>query len=160
MSGYIRLSKILAKSNGNIFFECPACETPPGINCGGGHGPIWSWDNDVNKPTISPSVLVKYEQYNTPTSSKKKKEHVCHSFVQNGQIQYLSDCTHELAGKLVDIPEWNTTCTGEVISKSEQYLEMVTCSHCKKEYPDFTADSEFIGWHGICAGCALNGVEL
>jgi hypothetical protein len=24
---------------------------------------------------------------------------------------------------------------------------------------DFTADSEFIGWHGICAGCMLNGVE-
>ena len=43
---------------------------------------------------------------------------------------------------------------------SKQDLEMVACPHCKKEYPDFTADSEFIGWLGICAGCMLNGVEL
>jgi hypothetical protein len=26
---------------------------------------------------------------------------VCHVFVKAGEIQYLSDCTHELAGKTV-----------------------------------------------------------
>lgn len=110
MSGYIRLSKILAKSNGNIFFECPACETPHGINCGDGHGQVWSWDGDANKPTFSPSLLVTFTQYDKPATSKKKKEHVCHSFVKGGQIQYLNDCTHELAGKTVDIPEWEIEC--------------------------------------------------
>jgi hypothetical protein len=45
-------------------------------------------------------------------------------------------------------------------SQQNQDIEMVACPYCKKEYPDFTADSEFIGWHGVCAGCALNGVEL
>jgi hypothetical protein len=29
----------------------------------------------------------------------------CHSFIRNGQIQFLSDCHHELAGKTVDLPE-------------------------------------------------------
>lgn len=36
---------------------------------------------------------------------------------------------------------------------------MVACPHCEKEYPDFIANSDFIGWHGICAECMLNGVE-
>jgi hypothetical protein len=31
---------------------------------------------------------------------------VCHSFVTDGRIQFLNDCTHPLAGQTVDIPEW------------------------------------------------------
>jgi hypothetical protein len=31
---------------------------------------------------------------------------VCHSFVTDGRIQFLEDCTHELAGQTVDLPEW------------------------------------------------------
>ena len=34
---------------------------------------------------------------------------VCHSFVVNGQIQFLPDCTHALAGQTVPIPDWATT---------------------------------------------------
>lgn len=104
MSGFTRLSKILAKSNGNIFFECPACEIPHGINCGDGHGPVWSWNGDINKPTFSPSVLVDF------TYGADKKREVCHSFVVEGTIQFLTDCTHQLAGKTVDIPEWEIEC--------------------------------------------------
>ena len=107
MGGYVRLSKILAKSNGNIYFECPGCEIPHGINCGDGHGQLWSFNGDVNNPTFSPSVLVDF------TYGAEKKREVCHSFVRNGKIEFLSDCTHELAGKIVDIPEWNTVCEGE-----------------------------------------------
>jgi hypothetical protein len=28
---------------------------------------------------------------------------VCHSFVKNGYIQYLSDCTHEFAGLTIEL---------------------------------------------------------
>lgn len=28
---------------------------------------------------------------------------ICHSFVRNGKIEFLSDCTHELAGKTVEL---------------------------------------------------------
>jgi hypothetical protein len=31
---------------------------------------------------------------------------VCHSFVTDGRIQFLGDCTHALAGQTVDLPEW------------------------------------------------------
>lgn len=107
MSGYIRLSKILAKSNGNIFFDCPACEAPHGINCGDGHGPVWSWDGNIDKPTFNPSVLVTYD------NGINHDPHVCHSFVRNGKIEFLGDCTHALAGKTVDIPEWEIECDGD-----------------------------------------------
>jgi len=31
---------------------------------------------------------------------------VCHSFVTDGRIQFLGDCTHTLAGQTVDLPDW------------------------------------------------------
>lgn len=122
MSGFIRLSKILAKSNGNIFFECPACEMLHGINCSEGRGPTWSWNGDVDKPTFSPSVLVRYRKGNPPATmdnlgkitsgeiTQKITNEICHSFVRNGKIEFLGDCTHALAGKTVDIPEWSAEC--------------------------------------------------
>ena len=32
--------------------------------------------------------------------------HVCHSFVTDGRIRFLGDCTHALKGQTVPIPEW------------------------------------------------------
>ena len=31
---------------------------------------------------------------------------ICHSFVTDGRIQFLGDCTHKLAGQTVDLPDW------------------------------------------------------
>jgi len=125
MSGYKRLSKTLAENSGNVFFECPACGVPHGVNCGKGYGPMWSWDGNIDKPTFSPSVLVIAQYYEPPATEENiqkirsgeikqaKVEYRCHSFVRAGRIQFLNDCTHELAGKTVDIPEWDTECTKE-----------------------------------------------
>jgi hypothetical protein len=33
------------------------------------------------------------------------KNMVCHSFIRNGKIEYLSECTHELAGQTVDMED-------------------------------------------------------
>ena len=54
----------------------------------------WTFNGDKEKPTFSPSLLVKYGA---------KVKHVCHSFVRDGNIQYLNDCTHKLAGKTIPI---------------------------------------------------------
>jgi hypothetical protein len=32
---------------------------------------------------------------------------MCHSFVVDGRIEYLSDCTHEMAGMTVDLLDEN-----------------------------------------------------
>ena len=33
--------------------------------------------------------------------------------------------------------------------------EKVECPECGKKFDDFTEESEFIGWFGFCAECAL-----
>lgn len=57
--------------------------------------PNWSWNGDVDKPTIKPSILTRGGNEDHPI--------VCHSFVNDGKIQFLSDSTHELAGQTVDL---------------------------------------------------------
>lgn len=54
----------------------------------------WSWNGDTEKPTIKPSVRTTDGQGT-----------VCHSFVNDGQIQFLSDSTHEFAGQTMDLLE-------------------------------------------------------
>jgi len=69
---------------------CPAC----GFNhhfFGDGR---WTFNGDFDRPTFSPSLLV------TPAEGWK---HRCHTFVQNGQIQYCGDCDHAMAGQTVEM---------------------------------------------------------
>lgn len=73
-------------------FWCPGCEDVHCLNSG------WAFNGDVEKPTFSPSVLVTYG----PGEGASK----CHSWVENGQIRFLADSTHALAGKTVDLPEY------------------------------------------------------
>lgn len=111
MTAFRRLSRVLAKSEEDrLFFRCPGCDAVHGISHGSGAGPRWGWNGDVEKPTFTPSVLVTWcEPSDNPdefddTSKDVKK--VCHSFVTDGRIQFLGDCTHALAGKTVDIHAW------------------------------------------------------
>lgn len=99
-SGFTKVSKVLAKSNGMYFFQCPGCGIVHSVNTGARSGPAWTFNVDLEKPTFSPSILCTYD-YGEP-----RKQQVCHSFVRNGQIQFLTDCTHHLAGQTVPIPEW------------------------------------------------------
>ncbi len=70
---------------GMYLFWCPACEGAHHISDG------WTFDGDMEKPTISPSIHVR--------SSPVQKS--CHFFVKAGIIQYLTDCEHELKGQSV-----------------------------------------------------------
>lgn len=60
----------------------------------------WDFNGDPERPTLSPSLLRTY----TVTGEGAPKL-ICHSFIRDGQIQYLGDCTHALAGQTVDLPE-------------------------------------------------------
>ena len=77
--------------NPNLFiFWCQGCgychhiDTSPGW---------WTFNGDTVRPTVSPSLLVNKEQAGDHPR--------CHIFIRDGQIKYLSDCTHELAGQTV-----------------------------------------------------------
>jgi len=72
-------------------FTCPGCEQLHAFN-----DKIWTWNKDFNNPTLSPSYLL-----------RKKDGSVCHSFIVQGYIRFLSDCTHKLKGKTVGIPQYD-----------------------------------------------------
>lgn len=93
---------------------CPACNcghlfnTAPGPNGAGGKKPVWTFVNgDVDRPTFVASMLVKTNDPTHPHYQPQAKSSVCHSHVWDGKIQFLADCTHQLAGQTVDLPDWD-----------------------------------------------------
>lgn len=102
MSEFKRVSSVLQEADGMLFFECNGCGMPHGVNISRDCMPKWSFDGNYEKPTFSPSVLVQYPY--RMLENGEREQVICHSFVVNGSIQYLSDCTHHLAGKTIQLP--------------------------------------------------------
>lgn len=76
-------------------------KTLPVIRSGTREGTgCWTWNGDVDKPTIRPSVLT-----TGFTRLSEGKEMRCHTWVNDGQAQFLDDCSHELRGSTVDMLE-------------------------------------------------------
>lgn len=94
-----RLSHILRGVEGGRFmFWCPGCNDPHMI------GPSWGYNGNPDSPTFTPSILVTYNGLDAGVDGAPPA--VCHSFVCDGCIQFLSDCTHVLAEHTVPIPDW------------------------------------------------------
>lgn len=82
--------------------------------CGGAHrivvwqapgetGPVWEWDGNLDAPTVSPSILVRW------TWGPERIQKACHSFLRAGRWEFLADSTHVLAGQTADmtpVPDW------------------------------------------------------
>jgi len=92
----VMMAKINISDNSALFI-CPGCMQTHRIPFGKGSGPRWTFNGDVNKPTFSPSLRIRW------TYGEEGKPGVCHSFITDGQIHFLSDCTHSLAGQTVDL---------------------------------------------------------
>lgn len=93
---------------------CPACQSghlfntkPVNPNGVGGHKPVWTFNGDPEKPTFRASMLVKCNAPDHPHYQPKAKSSVCHSFVTDGKIRFLPDSTHPLAGKEVELPDFD-----------------------------------------------------
>lgn len=107
-----------------VAFNCPGCgevhaiAVAPAAN--GAPRPVWGFNGNGDAPTFTPSVLSRaghfsdgdtkecwctYEaRFGRPSPFKCV---VCHSFVTDGMIQFLGDCTHALAGQTVALPDWS-----------------------------------------------------
>lgn len=113
------LSPILRNAaGGRLTWWCPGCDGAHSIATGEGSGPRWRWNGNAERPTFTPSVLVTCDVWTPPVTpenleqwraapwEQRQVRAVCHSFVVDGQMQFLGDCTHSLAGKTVPIPPW------------------------------------------------------
>lgn len=71
------------------YFDCSGCKMSHSVRVRGPQ-PRWEVSGfEEDAPTVSPSVLV--------TAPGLR----CHSFIKNGEIQFLGDCTHGLKNKTV-----------------------------------------------------------
>ena len=99
--------KKVSDKDGNAYgytLWCPGCEEHHRV------GTEWQFNGDMEKPTFSPSLLVwldpnpKADPKHDPTG-KYRNGFRCHSFIREGHIEFLGDCTHKLAGQTVELPE-------------------------------------------------------
>lgn len=126
--------KLRRRDDGNgrkgLSYWCQGCNELHGINYEGGTaGANWTWNGDMDKPVFSPSVLYQRDMWTPPVNSENIEQwraapweqhqvkHVCHTFVgcngaQPGEVIFLGDCTHALAGTVQpfpDLPDWLQT---------------------------------------------------
>jgi hypothetical protein len=98
----VQLSRSLYQSRpGHLLFYCPGCSMVHGVftqDYPESTSARWNFDGNVESPTFSPSIIVTIK-YGPPIK-------VCHSFVRNGKIEFLSDCYHSLASQTVDLPDF------------------------------------------------------
>jgi hypothetical protein len=87
----------------DFIFFCPGCKCDHGVWTTQRNrlNAIWSFNGNLERPTFSPSLLITLEY------GEDGRKEICHSFIRDGQIQFLSDCTHDLKGKTVAIPDYN-----------------------------------------------------
>jgi len=71
-------------------FFCPGCGYGHWFATGPGG---WTWDGDREKPTARPSIL--------QTITKEQGGMRCHLIMTDGQLQFLADSEHSLAGTTV-----------------------------------------------------------
>lgn len=95
-----------------LMFCCPGCaSTREGydglhllpVTGDGTKRPTWTWDGNLEAPTLSPSILTRFNW--------DGREIVCHSFLRAGVFEFLTDSTHALAGQQVPIPPLPTWAT-------------------------------------------------
>lgn len=85
-----------SESKFQFHFHCPGCEQEHAFN-----DEVWEWNQDYNNPTLSPSFLIYGYRFD---KNGKSVSFRCHSYITEGKIQFLSDCTHSLKDQIVDLP--------------------------------------------------------
>jgi hypothetical protein len=80
---------------GYLMFWCPGCDAPHAVTVEGPNA--WGWNANPDALTLTPSVLV---------TRRVDEAYRCHSFVRDGNIEFLGDCSHAMAGKTVPLPDW------------------------------------------------------
>ena len=100
--------------DGYVSFQCPGCGQDHCLPLTGPNA--WRFNGNAEWPTLQPSILATVLKVKLGPDGKwngewelgedgKPLPNICHSFVKDGRIQFLTDSNHALAGQTVDLPE-------------------------------------------------------
>lgn len=115
-----QLSTKLRKAGScRLIYWCQGCEDTHQVAIRADPHPCWTWDGNIEAPTFAPSVLVTSGHYmpgwkpgdpcwcNEPKDDDRWPACArCHTFIRGGMVEFLSDCTHPLAGQTLPLPDW------------------------------------------------------
>jgi len=93
--------KPLDDGHGNLrgyAFHCPGCDHAHVYYTSG--PVVWSFDGNMETPTFSPSLLNRCPDHTDP------KQRLCHLTLASGMLHFYPDCSHDLAGRVVELPEY------------------------------------------------------
>ena len=86
--------RIFSADDGTFWFVCPGCKETHTYHTDRAQGePCWDTNGSVSFPSFYPSY------------KRTDFDSICHFFVTDGKIEFVSDSTHALAGKTVELPE-------------------------------------------------------
>jgi len=87
---------------GQLAFFCPGCGTVHMVTVASTatDTPRWGWNGSYDLPTLSPSILTWVPN---PVAPEDRTHRRCHAFLRNGQLEFLPDCHHALAGQTVPL---------------------------------------------------------
>lgn len=114
-------SKLRSVEGGGFAYWCQGCEEMHQVTSG------WTYNGNPEAPSFQPSVLVTsghflsnyepgkpcwctYNERHPGRASFKCRR--CHTFITDGQVQFLGDCSHELAGQTLPLPDLPQHLTG------------------------------------------------
>lgn len=124
LSSKLRQWQNLSNGDEGVTYFCQGCNSSHTIKTKGEGA--WTWNGDSNCPVFGPSVLVRGRRFTNkgaedhaawvdagcpkPTPEFDAHDFCCHTFVgcngaQPGEVIFLSDCTHSLAGTIQPFPE-------------------------------------------------------
>lgn len=106
----MQVSRFLRRFDGGYTHWCPGCKEMHGIF------DRWQFNGNVDRPTFTPSVKITGKQTVKNERGEWTGEWVldangnaldecCHYILTDGVMNFCGDCTHDLRGQSVPLPE-------------------------------------------------------
>lgn len=107
-------SMMVESAPGWVRWYCPGCACTHRVPVNTPEG--WGFNGNYERPTLTPSVLVYShktliddtltgEALTAPQNITQSPR--CHTFIRDGKIEFLPDCTHHLVGQTVPMEDPN-----------------------------------------------------
>ena len=100
----MQITPKLRRSSAGYIHYCPGCQEAHSYITDEGHRVRWQFNGNLEAPTFTPSMRL-FEAAHVDEGKPVGEHTLCHYFLTDGRIQFLSDCDHALAGQTVDLPD-------------------------------------------------------
>lgn len=89
-----------------LWFYCPGCKHAHAFHMDGDANvrPMWSFDGDLDKPSVTPSLRVFTSQPQEDGTLVEKT--LCHLVLTKGILNFQSDCPHALRNQNVPMEKF------------------------------------------------------